>query len=148
MSTPDRDSLERFVRAQEHDYSTALAELRAGFKRTHWIWYVLPQLRGLGQSHMAQAYGLSNREEATAYARHPVLGPRLVECVNAILAHSGRSAVDILGDIDAMKFRSCLTLFIEVAPDEPCFKNALNVFYEGQPDTATQRLLEASASRN
>ena len=148
MSTPDPDSLDRFVRAQEQGYSTALAELRAGFKRTHWIWFVLPQLRGLGQSHMAQIYGLSNREEAAAYARHPVLGPRLVECVNAILAHAGRSAADILGDIDAMKFRSCLTLFIEAAPDEPCFKNALNVFYEGQPDTATLHLLEASASRS
>ncbi|RYU58426.1 DUF1810 domain-containing protein [Methylolobus aquaticus] len=148
MSTPDRDSLERFVRAQEHDYSTALAELRAGLKRAHWIWFVLPQLRGLGQSHMAQVYGLANREEATAYARHPVLGPRLVECVNAILTHADRSAVDILGDIDAIKFRSCLTLFIEVAPNEPCFRTALNVFYEGQPDTATLRLLEASAGRN
>ncbi|MGY6214486.1 DUF1810 domain-containing protein [Methylolobus aquaticus] len=148
MPTPEPDSLDRFVRAQAQAYATALGELRAGFKRTHWIWYVLPQLRGLGHSHMAQVYGLANREEATAYARHPVLGPRLVECVNAILTHADRSAVDILGDIDAMKFRSCLTLFIEVAPNEPCFRTALNVFYEGQPDTATQRLLEASASRN
>jgi uncharacterized protein (DUF1810 family) len=148
MAAADADSLDRFVRAQEHDYSTALAELRAGSKMTHWIWYVLPQLRGLGQSHMAQVYGLANREEAAAYARHPVLGPRLVECVNAILAHADRSPVDILGNIDAMKFRSCLTLFIEVAPDETCFQTALDVFYQGQTDAATLRLLGANASRN
>lgn len=148
MFTPEPDSLDRFVRAQEQNYSTALAELRAGSKTTHWIWYVLPQLRGLGHSHMAQVYGLTNREEAAAYARHPVLGPRLVECVKAILAHADRSAVEILGEIDAMKFRSCLTLFMEVAPDEPCFRNALDLFYQGQPDTTTLRLLGADAGRN
>jgi uncharacterized protein (DUF1810 family) len=148
VCSPEADSIERFVRAQEPSYSTALAELRAGLKTTHWIWYVLPQLRGLGQSHMAQVYGLANRVEAAAYARHPVLGPRLVECVNALLAHAGRSAVDILGDIDAMKFRCCLTLFMQVAPEQPCFRNALDVFYQGQPDTATLHLLGANASRN
>jgi uncharacterized protein (DUF1810 family) len=146
MTDAESDSLDRFVRAQKHGYTTALAELSAGVKTTHWVWHVLPQLRGLGQSHMAQVYGLANREEAVAYARHPVLGPRLVECVNAILAHAGRSSVDILGEIDAMKFRSCLTLFIEVAPHEPCFRIALEVFYQGQPDTATLRLLGANAS--
>ena len=99
------DPLERFVRAQERDYAQALIELSAGLKRTHWIWYVLPQLRGLGRSRMAREYGIADRSEAVAYFAHPVLGPRLVECVSAVLGHTDRSAVEILGYIDAMKFR-------------------------------------------
>ncbi len=135
------NSLERFVEAQEGDYAQALAELSAGRKRTHWIWYVLPQLRELGRSAMAKEYGISDGNEAASYLAHPLLGPRLVECVSAILNHSDRSAVDILGDIDAMKFRSCLTLFAQVAPAEPVFARALAVFYQGVPDDETLRLL-------
>jgi uncharacterized protein (DUF1810 family) len=140
-----RRSLERFVIAQERDYAHALAELTGGRKRTHWIWYVLPQLRQLGHSEMAREYGIEDRVEAEAYVAHPVLGPRLVECVNAILDHSDQSAVDILGDIDAMKFCSCLTLFSEVAPGEKAFHSALSVFYQGERDEQTLRLLHAAA---
>ena len=135
--------LERFVEAQQGRYAAALAELRAGRKTTHWIWYVLPQLRALGRSELARRYGLSGRQEAADYLAHPVLGPRLVECVNALLAHSDKTAVGILGEIDAMKFRSCLTLFAQVQLGERCFDEALAVFYQGRPDGETLRLLAA-----
>jgi len=144
MNSP-ADPLQRFVIAQERDYARALAELSAGRKRNHWIWYVLPQLRELGRSQTAREYGIAGRSEATNYFAHPVLGPRLVECVNATLGHPGRSAVDILGAIDATKFRSCLTLFAEVAPTEPAFVAALAQFYQGNPDNETLRLLRTAA---
>ena len=140
-SDDSASSLQRFVQAQARDYAQALAELRAGHKRSHWIWYVLPQLRGLGRSSTAQFYGLAGRAEAAAYAAHPLLGPRLVECVRALLAHRERSAAQMLGEVDAMKLRSCLTLFAQVAPHEPVFQQALERFYAGQPDDATLRLL-------
>lgn len=140
MSSPT-STLDRFLHAQARDYAQALAELKAGQKRTHWIWYVLPQLRELGRSAMAREYGIRDRQEAIDYIAHPVLGPRLVACVNALLAHSHRSAVDMLGEVDAMKFRSCLTLFDTVAPNEPCFAKALATFYGGEPDAQTLRLL-------
>jgi uncharacterized protein (DUF1810 family) len=142
MSTDAHDPLERFVLAQEHEYPRALAELQAGRKTTHWIWYVLPQLRGLGHSPLAQQYGLAGRAEAETFAAHPLLGPRLVTCVQAMLGHPQRSAVQILGAVDAMKFRSCLTLFAEVVPTEPCFRRALDRFYDGTPDPATLQLLD------
>ena len=135
------DPFERFIRAQERDYPQALAELEAGRKTTHWIWYVLPQLRSLGRSQMAREYGIADRAEAQAYWAHPVLGPRLVRCVEAMLSHPNRSAVEILGEVDAMKVRSCLTLFAHVAPGEPAFAKALETFYEGRPDEQTLRLL-------
>lgn len=138
-------SLERFLVAQERDYAQALAELKAGHKRSHWIWYVLPQLRGLARSPLAREYGIRDRSEARAYIAHPVLGLRLVECVNALLAHSERSAVEMLGPVDARKFRSCLTLFDEVAPGEPCFAQALGVFYLEGRDLETIRLLAGEA---
>ncbi len=138
---PFSDSLERFVQAQERDYAQALAELRAGHKRSHWIWYVLPQLRGLGRSATAQFYGLEGAGEAAAYAVHPLLGPRLVECVQALLQHADRSAAQMLGEVDAVKLRSCLTLFARVAPHEPVFAQALDAFFAGQQDPATLDLL-------
>ena len=138
------DPLEHFVRAQKRDYAQALAELKAGRKRSHWIWYVLPQLRELGFSELAREYGINGRSEAQAYVRHPVLGPRLVDCVNAILRHTDKYPEDILGEVDAKKFGSCLTLFAEVAPDEPAFTRALRVFYAGEPDEQTLRLLRAT----
>lgn len=135
------DPLDRFVQAQARDYAQALQELREGRKRTHWIWYVLPQLRDLGRSQMAREYGIADRAEATAYIAHPLLGRRLLECVEAVLGHAGRRPEDILGEVDALKFRSCLTLFAEVAPHEPCFRAALAAFYDGRPDGETLRLL-------
>lgn len=140
------DPLARFVIAQERDYARALAELLEGRKETHWIWYVFPQLRGLGRSPVAFEYGIRGRDEAVRYLAHPLLGPRLVECVSAVLRHAGMRIEAILGDVDAMKFRSCLTLFREVAPAEPVFERALAAFYEGRPDRETLRLLGAAAS--
>ncbi len=141
MTAPSPASLDRFLPAQDRDYAVALQELKDGRKCSHWIWYVLPQLRALGRSPRAREYGIADRAEAAAYIAHPVLGPRLVECVQAVLTHPDRSAADMLGEIDALKFRSCLTLFAEVAPDEPCFRRALDVFYDGEPDRETLRLL-------
>ncbi|HEU6454061.1 MAG TPA: DUF1810 domain-containing protein [Roseateles sp.] len=133
-------TLDRFVRAQEGHYVQALAELQAGRKTGHWIWFVLPQLRGLGHSQMAQEYGLDGRAEAEAYLAHPLLGARLRECVQATLEHRDRSALSILGDIDALKFRSCLTLFDTVST-EALFGQALDAFYGGERDPATLALL-------
>jgi uncharacterized protein (DUF1810 family) len=147
MNNPDQ-SLDRFLQAQEYAYEGALAELRAGRKRGHWMWYVLPQLRGLGYSQMSWKYGLSGQSEALDYFRHPILGPRLVECVTAVLTHSDRGATDILGGIDAVKFRSCLTLFATVAPEEPCFQAALEAFYHGAPDPETLKLLGFSPKQD
>lgn len=138
------DTLDRFIQAQEGHYTQALAELTAGRKDSHWIWFVLPQLRGLGRSSMAYAYGITGRAEAGAYLAHPVLGTRLRECVRAMLAHEGLSAVRILGDVDALKFRSCLTLFdaVDGTPDN-LFARALERFYGGERDEATLRLLKS-----
>jgi len=136
------DDLDRFVRAQERHYAQALAELKAGRKTSHWIWFVLPQLRGLGRSSTAHEYGIAGRAEAEAYLAHPLLGARLIECVEAMLAHPRLSALDILGDIDALKLRSCLTLFDAVsASPHNVFRQALGRFYGGEPDAATLALL-------
>lgn len=134
-------NLQRFVDAQRDTYADALDELRGGRKQSHWMWFVLPQLRGLGRSPMAECYGLDGAAEAAAYLAHPLLGPRLLECVRAMLAHQGHEAAEVLGSIDALKFRSCLTLFAAVAPEVPEFSAALRQFYAGQPDAATLRLL-------
>jgi len=136
------EPLDRFLRAQEAHYAGARAELRAGRKTGHWIWFVLPQLRGLGRSATAQAYGIADRAEAQAYLAHPVLGARLVEGVEAMLAHRDVAARHVLGDIDAMKFRSCLTLFDAVSGSPVnVFRQTLDAFYAGEPDAATLTLL-------
>ena len=140
----DPFDLSRFVIAQSKGYSCALAELRAGKKETHWIWYVLPQLRGLGSSSRAIFYGIGSAQEAEAYLSHAVLGPRLRECVAAMNALDGLSAVQVLGQIDAAKFRSCLTLFRSVDPREIVFSEALDKFSAGMPDEASLDLLSAS----
>lgn len=138
---PPQGSLDRFLEAHagRHGptYDEALAELRAGRKTSHWIWFVLPQLRALGRSQMARAYGIADLAEAQAYAAHPVLGPRLVACARAMLSHPDKSAEAILGPVDALKFRSCLTLFEKAAPDEPAWGQALECFYGGTRDEAT-----------
>lgn len=140
-----RNYLERFVVAQASDFPIALREIRAGLKCSHWIWYIFPQLRQLGRSDTAREFGLDGLQEASDYLAHPILGPRLVECVDAMLHHSNRSAVQILGEIDAMKFRSCLTLFAKTASEEPCFANALKQFFPEGPDMETLRLLADSS---
>jgi uncharacterized protein (DUF1810 family) len=139
----DPFDLERFVNAQAKDYEQALVELRAGFKQSHWIWYVLPQLRGLGMSRLSEFYGIANLAEARAYLEHKVLGARLVECVEVINALHGVDAEQLLGEIDAMKFRSCLTLFARVASEPAQFLRALSRYYAGRPDERTLELLRA-----
>jgi uncharacterized protein (DUF1810 family) len=137
----DEFDLERFVAAQDGAYDRALAELRAGRKTGHWIWFVFPQIAGLGRSEMSRSYAIGSLAEARAYLAHPVLGPRLHECAAALLATQGRSAEEMLGSIDAVKLRSSMTLFLRAAPDEPSFQAVLERFYAGRPDAATDAIL-------
>jgi uncharacterized protein (DUF1810 family) len=137
--------LERFVQAQAGVYDAACAELAAGAKRTHWMWFVFPQLRGLGRSATALHYGLQDAAEAAAYWAHPVLGPRLRHCCELLMAVPGRSAHDIFGSPDDLKLRSCLTLFDAVVPGEPLFGAVLRKYCGGRRDDATLRLLGAAA---
>ena len=131
--------LARFVRAQAGCYGTALQELRAGTKRTHWMWFVFPQILGLGLSENARLYGISGAAEAQAYLDHDLLGPRLRECTAAMLEWAGeRSPTDILGPIDSLKFRSSMTLFAAVDDDDDGpFAQALEAFWDGESDRAT-----------
>jgi uncharacterized protein (DUF1810 family) len=133
--------LERFVLAQEGVYPGALAELKAGRKTGHWIWFILPQIAGLGRSPMSQRYAIGSLGEARAYLEHPVLGARLRDCAAAILAVEGRTAEEILGSIDAVKLRSSMTLFHRAAPDEPLFRHVLDRYYGGRADPSTDALL-------
>jgi uncharacterized protein (DUF1810 family) len=137
----DPYDLDRFVQAQAANYGDALSELRAGRKRTHWSWYVFPQIRGLGSSAMSLRYAIGSLAEAAAYLEHPTLGPRLRESVAALNGHRGIGIEHVLGHIDALKFRSCLTLFAQAAPGEPLFREALNQHFGGQPDAATLAIL-------
>ncbi|MDT0182868.1 DUF1810 domain-containing protein [Microbacterium sp. ARD31] len=135
--------LQRFVEAQEGVHARALDELRAGRKTTHWMWFVFPQVAGLGSSATAQRYAIGSLEEARAYLAHPVLGPRLTEYVEAVLSHSGRTAHDILGSPDDVKLRSSMTLFVLVAGPESVFQRVLDAFFDGEMDTRTVDLLNA-----
>jgi uncharacterized protein (DUF1810 family) len=129
--------LDRFVVAQRHVYDGALEELHRGHKTGHWIWFIFPQIAGLGYSAMSQTYAIASLDEARVYLAHAVLGARLRECAEAVLAVSGRTAEGIFGPIDAMKLRSCMTLFHRAAPDEPVFAQVLDRFYNGVADEAT-----------
>ncbi len=129
--------LSRFVDAQAGTYSQALAELRAGRKTGHWMWFVLPQVAGLGRSPTAQHYAISGLDEARAYLAHPVLGPRLVECAQALLDLPGDDAAAVLGPVDAMKLRSSMTLFAHADPGQPVFRAVLERYFAGQEDEAT-----------
>ena len=140
----DPFDLDRFVRAQEGEYDRALTEVRNGRKRSHWMWYIYPQFAGLGSSSMAERYAIQSRAEAEAYLRHPVLGPRLVECCEAALAVEGRSAHDIFGSPDDLKLRSCATLFAAVSPPGSVFDRLLQKYYAGAPDDRTLHLLGSS----
>ena len=137
----DTFDLHRFVEAQLPVFDRALHELQAGRKTTHWIWFVFPQLRGLGRSDMAERFGLSGAAEAQEYLQHPVLGPRLLESVTTLLQHRDKSALDILGHPDDLKLRSCLTLFAVVMPQEGVFQQALEQFFDGEADAKTLLLL-------
>lgn len=133
-------NLNRFIEAQNRDYDTALAEIRAGKKASHWMWYIFPQLKGLGRSSTSEYYGLSGIKEAQAYLSDPILKARLIEITDAVLAHKDKSAEEIFGGIDAKKLRSCMTLFSIAAPDIPVFEAVLEQFFHGVPDRNTLRL--------
>ena len=133
----DPHDLQRFVDAQSQTYDQALAELRAGRKRTHWMWFVFPQIAGLGGSGMAQRFAIGDLAEAKAYLSHPVLGRRLVECAKALTALDTEDAVEVFGPIDAIKLRSSMTLFAAAAPDEPVFREVLDHYFGGRDDDAT-----------
>jgi len=144
----DPHALERFVAAQAPVIDAVLAELRAGAKRSHWMWFVFPQLAGLGRSATSKFYGIASREEALAYRQHATLGPRLMECCSLLLPHAALGAERIFGQVDAIKLRSCLTLFEQVAPGAPVFAQLLEAFYGGQRDAATLALLTGKAGPN
>lgn len=137
----DPHDLDRFVQAQARNYDHALAEVRAGRKRTHWMWYVFPQVAGLGSSPTARRYAIRSLAEARAYLGHPVLGPRLVECAEAALGVEGRSAYEVFGSPDDLKLRSSATLFACVSPPGSAFHRLLDRYFDGQPDDRTLRLL-------
>ena len=133
------EHLDRFVAAQDHHgtYHRAVAELRDGRKSTHWMWFVFPQIAGLGTSATAQRYAIADLAEAQAYLEHPVLGPRLRECARLVADSPAPSAEALLGGVDAMKLRSSMTLFAEAAPDEPVFAAVLEQYFDGARDTGT-----------
>jgi uncharacterized protein (DUF1810 family) len=139
----DPYDLGRFVAAQDAGgtYGHATAELRRGRKTSHWIWFVFPQIAGLGWSPTSQRYAISSLDEARGYLAHPVLGPRLIECAGIVAATQGRTAEQIFGETDAMKLRSSVTLFLRAAPGEPVFAQVLSQYFDGAPDPATDRLI-------
>jgi uncharacterized protein (DUF1810 family) len=137
----DRFNLARFVSAQENSYDTALSEVRQGRKRSHWMWYIFPQLRGLGRSSTAQFYGITGAEEARAYLSHEVLGPRLIAVCEAALAVEDRSVTEIFGKPDDMKLRSCVSLFAHVSSQDSVFHKILDKYFGGKLDPLTIELL-------
>jgi len=137
-------NLERFVAAQEGVHERALAELRAGEKRSHWMWFIFPQIAGLGFSPMAQRYAIGSLDEARAYLAHPVLGDRLRACTAAVNGVTGRSAHALFGSPDDVKFRSSMTLFTRAAPEEPLFAAAMVRYFDGEPDPLTLAKLGAN----
>jgi uncharacterized protein (DUF1810 family) len=148
MGDADAFDLERFVAAQAPVYEDALAELRAGRKRSHWMWFVFPQLRGLGHSSMAERYGVASLAEARAYLAHPLLGPRLVACTRAVLAVEGRSLREVLGSPDDLKFGSCMTLFeVAAGASEVVFGEALVRWCGGRRDDRTLALIATGPAR-
>jgi uncharacterized protein (DUF1810 family) len=141
MKTDDPYDLQRFVAAQDAGgtYQRAAAELRNGRKASHWMWFVFPQIAGLGYSPASQTYAISGLEEARAYLAHPVLGARLIECAAILAGLTGRTAEQVLGEVDALKLRSSMTLFLHAAPGEPVFRQVLDQYFDGVPDPATEQ---------
>ena len=134
--------LERFVEAQDRVYAAVNDELAAGNKTSHWMWFVFPQLKALSRSTIAKHFGIESGGEALAYWKHPILGQRLKECTELVLAADGKTVHEIFGSPDDLKFRSCMTLFAQVAPEEPVFSQALELFFDGKPDAMTLSLLQ------
>jgi len=136
-SSKDPFALQRFVEAQTTVYEEVVSELRRGFKRTHWIWFIFPQITGLGHSHMAKKFSISSLAEAEAYIEHPLLGSRLRECTRLVNQVEGRSIQQIFGYPDDLKFRSSMTLFTHATPDSTLFQEALQKYFNGEPDALT-----------
>lgn len=139
--TADPYNLQRFVDAQNRVFEEVRSELRQGQKETHWMWFVFPQIRGLGYSPMAERFAIDSLDEAKAYLRHPILGPRLEECTQLVNAVEGRSIEEIFGSPDDLKFRSCMTLFAQAAPENTLFQDALQKYFDGKSDDLTLRQL-------
>jgi uncharacterized protein (DUF1810 family) len=140
----DPYDLERFVRAQRDDYERALSEIMNGRKRSHWMWYIFPQIEGLGSSAMSRRYAIKSQAEARAYLDHALLGPRLLACVEALLSLEGRSVEQIFGFPDDRKLRSCATLFATVSPSGSVFHRLIERYFRGEPDVATLRQLAST----
>jgi uncharacterized protein (DUF1810 family) len=147
MTAADPYNLARFVEAQRRDYERALSEIEAGRKQSHWMWYIFPQFEGLGSSPTSRHYAIRSEAEAAAYLAHPVLGPRLIECAEAVLGVEGRSAHDVFGSPDDMKLRSSATLFASVSSDNSVFHRVLEKWFDGKPDAHTVRLVESARER-
>ena len=152
MAQPDNQqsdpfNLARFTTAQEGVYDSALTEIRAGDKRNHWMWFIFPQINGLGHSSTAKLYAIKSSDEACKYLSHPVLGRRLIECAEALLSVMGRSAHDIFGSPDDLKLKSCMTLFDAVADQDSVFGRVLDKYYQGQRDKKTLEILAALKNR-
>ncbi len=143
MTTADPYDLRRFVDAQDADgtYRRAAAELCNGRKDSHWMWFIFPQVAGLGYSHASRIYAISSLAEARAYLAHPVLGPRLLKCAAILTGVAGRTAEQVFGEVDAVKLRSSMTLFLRAAPGEPVFGQVLDQYFDGVPDPATEQRL-------
>ncbi len=143
MTPTDPYRLQRFIDAQDAGgiYQRAVSELRSGRKKSHWMWFVFPQIAGLGRSPTSQLYAISSRAEAQAFLEHPVLGPRLIECTRIVAELTGQTAEDIFGPTDAAKLRSCGTLFAQAATDEPLFQRVLAQYFDGAPDSDTMQRL-------
>jgi len=137
----DRHHLQRFVDAQEPVIASVLTELKRGRKYGHWIWFIFPQLKGLGRSSMSEFYGISSLDDAKAYLQHPILSPRLLQCTKLVIEIQGSDAEDIFGEIDAMKFRSCMSLFAAADPGERVFSQALEQYFKGEGDPLTMSYL-------
>lgn len=142
LDAADPHDLARFIEAQARVYEDVLEELRAGQKKSHWIWFIFPQIAGLGRSSTAQHFSIASMEEAKAYLTHPQLGPRLTECTSLVMQVDGKTAEEIFGSPDWMKFRSSMTLFAEAAPSAGVFQDALEKYYSGEPDAGTLTILE------
>jgi uncharacterized protein (DUF1810 family) len=142
--SPDPFNLNRFICAQEPVIAQVVNELRAGQKASHWMWFVFPQIRGLGSSSLAQRYAIASREEAKAYHQHPVLGARLQQCTQLVLNIEDRRAEQVFGYPDDMKFRSCMTLFAQAAPQQSMYRAALQKYFAGEPDPRSLEILAAN----
>jgi uncharacterized protein (DUF1810 family) len=139
--TNDPKNLNRFIDAQDESYDAIVTELKNGKKVTHWMWYVFPQIAGLGRSATAKYYAIQTPGEAQAYLDHPILGQRLLECTRILLSLKSKSALDIFGDIDAMKFKSSMTLFMSIAGIDSVYQEAIDKYFEGEQDRATLKIL-------